>query len=168
LAEVGNFDALNNNQGSHDHYTNLSTDHADKAIIKLQLRPQTEFNTWVAAIGNGTANLETVVEKVGEDCAYYGDTEMEANEGTFLNDATGFSVENRNFYEIYSLVFRERTNNRNYYNENPYNFLRPITNTNPNRKKIAYLCNNNSTEVVFFIMTNMVTNFKYQNVIELL
>ena len=64
-AVVGNHDALQNNTQTNP-YTNLA-DHADKAIIKLQLRPALalEFNTWARniAAANNIANIEVVVER---------------------------------------------------------------------------------------------------------
>jgi len=148
---VGNFDHLNNNQNTHNHYTNL-TDHADKAIIKLQLRPNIRdaFNTWATAINNNRderenplpTNLEVVVRRNNEERAYFGESESEeaiADEGTFLDGENGFIVENRNFFEIYSQI--------NGTNDNPYNFLRVEENI---RRKIGYVENANSTRVVYF------------------
>lgn len=160
-AVVGNFDALNNKgttenpAGSHEHYTNL-TDHAHKAIIKLQLRPslRSDFTTWatnIAAAQNGIVNLEVVVERTdNEPCAYGPDATEEVKEaGVFLNtDALGrFRIANRNFYEIYARVLSGRANNRNTYTDGTYNFL-PMNGTN--RRKLSKLENPSSTQVCYF------------------
>jgi hypothetical protein len=154
-AKVGNFDALNNNTGSHDHYTNLA-DHANKAVIKLQLRPslRTDFDTWarnIAGVPNAIANLEVVVERTdNEQCAYGPDSTEEVKEaGVFLNNATAgrFRIANRNFYEIYARVLSVRTDNRNTYTDGTYNFL-PMNGTAG--RKISRLENLSSTQVCYF------------------
>jgi len=135
---VGNFGDLNNNADAHDHYTNLDTDHADKAIIKLQLHPSTRaaFNSWTQVIGNGQVNLEITI---GSEAARYGETDEVTEQGAFLCEGEGFRVENRNFYEICSNINRT--------NDNPYNFFQM---QGANRRKIGCVLNNNSTQVVYF------------------
>lgn len=151
-AEVGNFDALNDNQNSHAHYTNLEADHADKAIIKLQLRPETRatFDTWSTNLGTTICKLELIVERNDKQlCAYKTSTEEISGAETFLNsDSEGwFRIVNRNFYEVYNRVFSARTGNRNTYTDATYNFL-PMIGTN--RKKISKVENANSTQVCYF------------------
>lgn len=161
VAVVGNFDALNNRgtdenpSGSHEHYTNLA-DHADKAIIKIQLRPslRSDFNTWalnIAATTTAIANLEVVVERTdNEPCAYGPDSTEEVKEaGIFLNsDALGrFRVTNKNFYEIYARVLSGRTNNRNTYTDSTYNFLRM---NGTRRRRISRIENGSSDKVCYF------------------
>lgn len=137
IAEVGDLRALNNRDNSREHYTNLET-HQDKAIIKLQLRPniRATFDTWTGLLAAGTANLEIVACRQNfEPCAYRDNAEEITEAEVFLgpnNDR--FRIVNRNFYEIY--------NNEN----NLYNFLSMYRN---NRKKIRYLENENSTQVVY-------------------
>lgn len=160
-AVVGNFDALNNRgttekpTGSHAHYTNLE-DHANKAIIKLQLRPslRADFNTWatnIAAAQNALANIEVAVERTdNEPCAYGPDSTEEVKEaGVFLNsDALGrFRITNRNFYEIYARVLSGRANDRNTYTDGTYNFL-PMNGAA--LRKISKLENLSSTQVCYF------------------
>jgi hypothetical protein len=145
---VGNTDALLPRVGDCP-YTNLDT-YRNQAIIKLQLRPQTRarFNEWAQAIGNGTANLEVLVERFPNANCAYGEGEEEVNTaGVFLNDETArFRVTNRNFYEIY-------------HGENPYNFL-PMN--GQNRRRIAklesYYRNDQDTRID---ITNLVTYFYY-------
>jgi hypothetical protein len=151
-AEVGNFDALNNRDGSHAHYTNLETSHADKAIIKLQLRPATSavFNNWATNLGVNTGNLEIIVERHDKQaCAFRTSTEEITGAETFLNsDAVGrFRVVNRNLYEVYARVFVARTGNRNTYTDALYNFL-PLNGTV--RKRISKIENANSTKVSYY------------------
>jgi hypothetical protein len=71
--QVGNFDALNNKDGSHAHYTNLQADHINKAIIKLQLRPDGRaiFDEWSRRLADRSVNLEVAVERTDNNpCAY--------------------------------------------------------------------------------------------------
>jgi hypothetical protein len=159
-AVVGNYDALNNRistenpTGSHAHYTNIA-DHANKAIIKLQLRPSLNltFGDWARniATANNIVNLEVVVERNdNEPCAYGPDATEEVREaGIFLNtDALGrFRITNRNFYDIYARVFVDRTGTRNNYNDSPYNFLDMNGNT---RRRIGKIENSSSTQVCYF------------------
>jgi hypothetical protein len=145
---VGNTDALLPREGDNP-YTNLG-DFINFAIIKLQLRPQTRerFNEWAQAIGNGTANIEVIVERFPDSSCAYGDGEEEVDTaGKFLNDDTArFRVANRNFYEIY-------------HGENPYNFL-PMN--GQNRRRIAklesYYTNDQDTRID---ISNLVTYFYY-------
>lgn len=165
-AVVGNFDALNNRitaenpTGSHAHYTNLA-DHANKAIIKLQLRPSNLliFNAWARniATANGVSNIEVVVERTdNEPCAYGVDATEEVREaGVFLNtDTLGrFRITNKNVYDIYARVFLNRTGTRNNYNDSSYNFLEMNANT---RKKISKIENSSSNQVCYFTMIDMI------------
>lgn len=142
-AKVGNFDALNNNAtpASHAHYTNLEAAHADKAIIKLQLRPNTValFNTWSQNLGTGSVNLEIVAERNdNRKCAYGESTEETAGAGVFLNDNAGgrFRIVNRNVYYVYHAD--------NFYNTYEMN--------GTNRKRIGKINNNNSEQFVYFYL----------------
>lgn len=151
-AEVGNFDALNNRDGSHAHYTNLETSHADKAIIKLQLRPSiaATFNTWATNLGADTGNLEIIVERHDKQaCAFRTSTEEINGAEIFLNsDAVGrFRVVNRNLYEVYARVFLARTGIRNTYTDALYNFL-PLN--EDVRKRISKIDNENSNQVCYY------------------
>ncbi|WP_309609321.1 hypothetical protein [Flavobacterium sp.] len=148
-AVVGNFDALNNRitpenpTGSHAHYTNL-TDHANKAIIKLQLRPSNLliFNAWARniATANGVSNIEVVIERTdNEQCAYGVDATEEVREaGVFLNtDALGrFRITNRKVFNIY-------------HGSNAYNTYAMVGNPQ-RRRRIGKILNANSTEVIYF------------------
>ncbi|KMQ64632.1 hypothetical protein ACM46_10300 [Chryseobacterium angstadtii] len=136
--QVGNFDALNNNAGSHTHYTNLS-DHINKAIIKLQLRPDGRaiFDEWSGRLGENTVNLEVAVERTDNSPCAYKDGQEEVNgAGIFLNDDTGrFRVVNKNIYTIH-------------HGSNAYNTLTE-TNTGE-RRRIQKVLNTHSTEVIYF------------------
>ncbi|KFF21472.1 hypothetical protein [Chryseobacterium sp. JM1] len=139
--QVGNFDALNNRDGSHAHYTNLQADHINKAIIKLQLRPdgRATFDDWTRRLANGSINLEVAVERTDNNACAYKDGQEEVNgAGIFLNDDTGrFRVVNKNIYNIH-------------HGSNTYNTL-PEISTNPSRRRrIQKVVNAHSTEVIFF------------------
>lgn len=139
-AKVGNYDALNNRNSSHAHYTNLAADHVNKAIIKLQLRPSTSalFNTWAANLGTGSANIEVVVQRHDKQpCAYGPTSTVEVNGAeTFLNtNALGrFSIVNRNFFVAYHA-------------DNTYNIYGMNGAT---RKRLGKVINASSTETVYF------------------
>lgn len=139
--QVGNFDALNNNAGTHDHYANLDADHINKAIIKLQLRPDSRatFDDWNRRLADGSINLEVAVERSDNSPCAYKDGQEEVNgAGVFLNDDTGrFRVVNKNIYNIH-------------HGSNTYNTLQEIS-TNPSRRRrIQKVLNTHSTEAVFF------------------
>lgn len=145
VATVGNFDALNNRDGSHTHFTNLA-DHSNKAIIKLQLRPaiRATFNTWSTNINASepkVANIELVVKRVGNlPCAFKSNPEETTENGIFLNDVTGgqFRIVNRNFFTIY-------------HRNNSYNIFANRTVNDPaTRKRIGKLTNSNSIQMVYF------------------
>lgn len=137
--QVGNFDALNNRDGSHAHYTNLQADHLNKAIIKLQLRPDARatFDDWTRRLADGSINLEVAVERTDNNPCAYGDGEQEVNgAGIFLDtDTERFRVVNKNIYTIH-------------HGSNPYNTL-PVNNTGA-RRRIQKVRNTHSTEVIFF------------------
>ncbi len=140
--KVGNFDALNNRDGSHANYTNLAADHVNKAFIKLQLRPSTAalFNTWAANLGTGTANIEVVVQRHDKQpCAYGPTSTVEVNGAeTFLNSATlgRFRVVNRNFFVIYHA-------------SNTYNIYRM---NGTARKRLGKVDNDSSTQTTYFYL----------------
>lgn len=139
--QVGNFDALNNNNGRHDHYGNLDADHINKAIIKLQLRPDSRatFDEWSRRLADGSINLEVAVERSDNSPCAYKDGQEEVNgAGVFLDDDTGrFRVVNKNIYNIH-------------HGSNTYNTLQEIS-TNPSRRRrIQKVLNTHSTEAVFF------------------
>lgn len=139
--QVGNFDVLNNRDGSHAHYTNLQADHINKAIIKLQLRPdgRATFDDWTRRLANGSINLEVAVERTDNNACAYKDGQEEVNgAGIFLNDDTGrFRVVNKNIYNIH-------------HGSNTYNTL-PEISTNPSRRRrIQKVVNAQSNEVIFF------------------
>ncbi len=146
-ANVGNFDALNNNIGTCA-YGNLAT-HSNKAIIKLQLRPatRTTFDTWAQNIGTNTRNLEVVVERNDKrPCAYGNSTTEVGGAGTFLNDDTArFGIVNKNFYDIY-------------HGDDEYNFLPMRTNGGNIKKRIRKIFNNNTR-------TTTRNNINYQPVV---
>ncbi|WP_343658962.1 hypothetical protein [Chryseobacterium sp.] len=135
---VGNFDALNNRDGSHAHYSNLQSDHINKAIIKLQLRPdgRATFDEWSQRLGDGSINLEVVVERTDNNPCAYGEGQEEVNgAGIFLNDTTRFRVVNKNIYTIH-------------HGSNVYNTL-PLNNAG-GRRRIQKVVNRHSTEAVYF------------------
>ncbi|MBL1220051.1 hypothetical protein JET18_04325 [Chryseobacterium sp. L7] len=139
--QVGNFDALNNSAGRHDHYGNLDADHINKAIIKLQLRPDSRatFDEWSRRLADGSINLEVAVERSDNSPCAYKDGQEEVNgAGVFLDDDTGrFRVVNKNIYNIH-------------HGSNTYNTLQEIS-TNPSRRRrIQKVLNTHSTEAVFF------------------
>jgi len=144
-AEVGNADALNNNQNAAAAYTNLDDVRTHKAIIKLQLHPNDRptFNRWAEAIGAGTANLEIVVRRNSGELAYYGRSDEATIEGTFLNerDRSAFTINNRNFYEIY-------------HGENAYNFLTMNGNTRIKVGELRSYYTNGTREVSITTNTN--------------
>ncbi|VXC01477.1 conserved hypothetical protein [Flavobacterium sp. 9AF] len=138
-ATVGNFDALNDRDGSHAHYTNLETNHADKAIIKLQLRPniRATFDTWATNLGTTSRSLEVVVERHDKQaCAYRNTTEEIYGAETFLNsDAEGrFRIVNRVIFTIYHA-------------DNTYNILELNAG---NRRRLAKVENNTATQATYF------------------
>ncbi|UKB82359.1 hypothetical protein LF887_15245 [Chryseobacterium sp. MEBOG06] len=139
--QVGNFDALNNRDGSHAHYTNLQADHINKAIIKLQLRPDARaaFDDWTRRLGDRTINLEVAVERTDNQPCAYGNGQQEVNgAGTFLDtDAGRFRVVNRNIYTIH-------------HGSNTYNTLAVISTNPERRRRIQKVRNTHSTEVIFF------------------
>lgn len=138
---VGNFDALNNRQGNHNHYTNLQTDHINKAIIKLQLRPDSRatFDEWTERLADGIINLEVAVERTDNNPCAYGDGQEEVNgAGVFLNDDRGrFRVVNKNIYTIY-------------HGSNTYNALQLITQNPERRRRIQKVVSNHSNEIIYF------------------
>ncbi|WP_185287869.1 hypothetical protein [Chryseobacterium lactis] len=139
--QVGNFDALNNKDGSHAHYTNLQADHINKAIIKLQLRPDGRaiFDEWSRRLADRSINLEVAVERTDNNpCAYKNEPQEVNGAGVFLNDDSGrFRVVNKNIYNIH-------------HGSNTYNTL-PVISTNPEkRRRIQKVLNHNSTDVVYF------------------
>ncbi|MFN1215763.1 hypothetical protein ACKW6Q_02140 [Chryseobacterium kwangjuense] len=137
--QVGNFDALNNRDGSHAHYTNLQADHINKAIIKLQLRPdgRATFDEWTQRLADGSINLEVAVERTDNNPCAYKDGQEEVNgAGTFLDDDTArFRVVNKNIYTIY-------------HGSNTYNTL--AENNTGGRRRIQKVQNAHSTEVIYF------------------
>ncbi|MGN7756951.1 hypothetical protein ACTJIV_05690 [Chryseobacterium sp. 22532] len=139
--QVGNFDALNNRDGSHDHYTNLRADHINKAIIKLQLRPDGRaiFDDWTRRLADSSINLEVAVERTDNNPCAYGDGQEEVNgAGIFLNDDRGrFRVVNKNIYTIH-------------HGSNTYNALQVISTNPERRRRIQKVLNNHSTDVIFF------------------
>ncbi|MGC5746297.1 hypothetical protein [Chryseobacterium sp. NFX27] len=138
--QVGNFDALNNRQGSHGHYVNLS-DHSNKAIIKLQLRPdgRAVFDDWTRRLAENSINLEVAVERTDNNPCAYGDGQEEINgAGIFLNDDRGrFRVVNKNIYTIY-------------HSSNTYNTLEEISINPSRRRRVQKVLNRHSDEVIFF------------------
>jgi hypothetical protein len=138
-ATVGNFDALKNREGSYAHYTNLETTHADKAIIKLQIRPQTRatFNTWARNIAANTVTIEVDVKRTDNLPCAYGATATEEVTGVhnFLNtDAAGrFRIVNRNYYLIH-------------HEDNLYNTFMQGT----DRIRIGKIANTHSAQVIYF------------------
>ncbi|NIF06657.1 hypothetical protein F3J23_14500 [Chryseobacterium sp. Tr-659] len=136
--QVGNLDALNNRDGSHAHYSNLG-DYANKAIIKLQLRPdgRAVFDEWTERLADGSINLEVVVERTDNNPCAYGDGQEEINgAGIFLNDDRGrFRVVNKNIYTIH-------------HGNNTYNTL--AVNNTGGRGRIQKVLNNHSTDVIYF------------------
>jgi hypothetical protein len=139
--QVGNFDALNNREGSHAHYTNLQGDHINKAIIKLQLRPdgRATFDEWTRRLADGTINLEVAVERTDNNPCAYRDEQQEVNgAGIFLDDDTArFRVVNKNIYTIH-------------HGSNTYNTLAVISTNPERRRRIQKVLNAQSTEVIFF------------------
>ena len=138
-ATVGNFDALNNIDGSYEHYTNLETNHADKAIVKLQIRPNTRatFDTWATNLGTAARSLEVVVERHDKQaCAFRTNTEEIMGAQTFLNsDVEGwFRIVNRVIFTTYHAA-------------NTYNILELNAGT---RKRLAKIENNTATQAVYF------------------
>jgi hypothetical protein len=104
-ATVGSFVDLENNNHSSAHYVNLKKHHADKAIIKLYLRPATRasFNTWYANLTTaGTNNLLPTVKLSDNSEAYWGE-DGHGSSGTFLNTAAKgqFRLVGRAFYDIF-------------------------------------------------------------------
>lgn len=138
--QVGNFDALNNRQGRHDHYTNIN-DHANKAIIKLQLRPDGRaiFDQWSERLAEGSINLEVVVERTDNNpCAYKNETQEVNGAGIFLNDDSGrFRVVNKNIYTIY-------------HGSNTYNTLQLLSTTPERRRRTQKVVNRHSNDVIYF------------------
>ncbi len=138
--KVGNFDALNNRNNSHAHYTNLTANHVNKAFVKLQLRPSTAalFNTWAANLGTGTANIEVVVQRHDKQpCAYGPTSTVEVNGAeTFLNSAAlgRFRIVNRNFFVAYHA-------------NNAYNIYAM---NGAARKRLGKLDNASSTQTTYF------------------
>ncbi|MDR0332281.1 MAG: hypothetical protein LBI15_02345 [Dysgonamonadaceae bacterium] len=128
---IGNFAALNNNAGTHN-YTNLEADHADKAIIKLQLRPENRaaFDR-LARETNENINWQILVQRANTERASFANNHKLSFTGTFLER---FLVANRNFYEIY-------------HGDSTYNFLAEHNNE---RRRIGYVGNNQSEQVVYF------------------
>lgn len=140
--QVGNFDALNNTQGTHDHYGNLKADHINKAIIKLQLRPdgRATFDDWTRRLAEGSINLEVAVERTDNNPCAYGDGEQEVNgAGIFLDtDERGrFRVVNKNIYTIH-------------HGSNPYNTLEVISINPEKRRRSQKVLNTHSTDVIYF------------------
>ncbi|MCT2561589.1 hypothetical protein [Chryseobacterium herbae] len=139
--QVGNFDALNNREGSHGHYTNLQSDHINKAIIKLQLRPDSRatFDEWTRRLADASINLEVAVERTDNNPCAYKDGQEEVNgAGIFLNDDTGrLRVVNKNIYTIH-------------HGSNTYNTLAVISTNPERRRRIQKVRNTHSTEVIFF------------------
>ncbi|REC62516.1 hypothetical protein DRF65_10525 [Chryseobacterium pennae] len=139
--KVGNFDALKNNQGSHTHYGNLQSDHINKAIIKLQLRPDGRaiFDEWTERLAEGVINLEVAVERTDNNPCAYKDGQEEINgAGIFLNDDTGrFRVVNKNIYTIH-------------HGSNTYNTLTVVNPDPERRRRIQKVVNNHSTDIIYF------------------
>jgi hypothetical protein len=138
---VGNFDALKNRDGNYDHYTNMDS-HRDKAIIKLQIRPQTiaRFNTWARNIAATTVNIEVSVKRTDNLPYTYGATATEevTEPHIFLNtDAAGrFRIVNRNIYSIY-------------HGNNAYNFFAEID-TPARQRRVGKVLNTVSSQIVYF------------------
>lgn len=139
--QVGNFDALNNRAGTHNHYTNLQSDHINKAIIKLQLRPDSRatLDEWTERLADGSINLEVAVERTDNNPCAYGDGQEEVNgAGIFLNDDRGrFRVVNKTIYNIH-------------HGDNTYNTLAVISTNPERRRRIQKVVSNHSTEIIYF------------------
>lgn len=138
--EVGNLDALNNRQGTRSNYSNIG-DFANKAIIKLQLRPDSRaiFDQWSERLAEGSINLEVAVERTDNNPCAYKDEPQEVNgAGIFLNDNNGrFRVVNKNIYTIY-------------HGSNTYNTLQLLSTTPERRRRTQKVLNRHSTDVVYF------------------
>lgn len=138
---VGNLDAINNRQGTHSNYSNIG-ELANKAIIKLQLRPDSRaiFDQWSERLAEGSINLEVAVERTDNNPCAYKDEPQEINgAGIFLNDNSGrFRVVNKNIYTIF-------------HGNNTYNTLQLLNATTPERRRRTQkVLNRHSTDVVFF------------------
>ncbi|MDR0334158.1 MAG: hypothetical protein LBI15_11955 [Dysgonamonadaceae bacterium] len=132
-ATVGNSDALNNN-ANECNYTNLA-DHADKAIIKLQLRPENraEFDALARDIELAQRNdWQIFVQRANNtERALFANNHKLIFTGTFIDRLV---VNNRSFYEIY-------------HGNSTYNFLRM---QGDNRRRVGYVGNTQSRQVVYF------------------
>ena len=101
-SKVGDFTALNNSEGKHDHYTNLEI-LQDKCIVKLQLLPQNAetFKIWGENIGNSNGHLTIQVKRADrQDYAFKNESTEQNGEKIFLQDLP-FIVTNKTVYEIY-------------------------------------------------------------------
>lgn len=133
-ATVGDLTALNNTAGTHDHYTNLDTLH-DKAIIRLDLRPQAAdtFNTWATNIGTGTAPLQIEIVRTDKQKAAFRNLPDEAD-GPFLFPEHPFPISNKNVFEVF-------------HSGNLYN---TYSQHNGNRKRIGRIDNASTSEIKYF------------------
>lgn len=143
---VGQHDVLNNIAGNHEEYINVfdryqdskyNVDHVDKAIVKVNLRPdsQLNFTTWVNRLGADVAHLEIMVRRADAQPTYFGnDARLSISigeVGQFLNDndrfdrSARFRVVNRIVYEIF-------------HRDNQYNFF---TINAGNRKRVGKIAN---------------------------
>ena len=126
--QVGNFSALDNNQNEQVQYTNLETDYANSAIIKLRLCPNTraDFDRWARGINFLNGDILRILVQMNNDTST-------------VRTFNGLRVENRSFYEIYGETERSQIN--------PFNFL---PEQNGNRRKIGLVRNNSSDRIVYF------------------
>ena len=102
-SKVGDFTALNNLEGKHDHYTNLAI-LQDKCIIKIQLLPQSTetFNMWRENIDNKTGHLAIEVKRTdGLKYAFKHEATEQNSAKIFLQDVP-FIIKNKTIYEIYN------------------------------------------------------------------
>ncbi len=149
--EVGNFGALNNRDLPIVPYANLS-DHRDKAIAKIQLRPtaRATFNTWATGIGTTFANITIEVDRNDKAAWAKGATATEDTIGSKVyldSDANGrFAIANRILYCIYARASTV-VNNVTTYSDAPYNFLEM---NGVNRRRISKIENDSATKAIYY------------------
>ncbi|WP_118975046.1 hypothetical protein [Taibaiella koreensis] len=136
---VGDFTALNNTSGTHDHYTHLDT-LRDKAIIRLDLRPQATatFNTWATNIGAATAGLRIEIERSDKQKAAFRN-EADEKDGPFPFPENPFPLSNKNVFEVF-------------HSENQYN---TYSQHNGSPKKIGKIANAATDQIKYFYHSNI-------------
>lgn len=122
---VGKFDDLKNNDnvlGPGQTEKWFPIDNADRAIIKLSIRPATraQFNVWTANLATNVATLELKVRRTDNTPAYFGNNITGTlTEGEFLNandryyTFERFRVINQIVYETYAVGNRNKQRKNN-------------------------------------------------------